>query len=119
MVYSILRDSLYSKDSNTHWSSVLRQQKFLKELMEQLNAGGDSAESAINEAKQTFRNLTENIWLHLATDFERYKLSVEPWKKFARGKDTTPAKLVFSYVQLLYHLLKTQPSLEPSLEPTL
>ncbi|XP_045458924.1 uncharacterized protein C05D11.1-like [Melitaea cinxia] len=92
MVYSILRDSLYSKDSNTHWSSVLRQQKFLKELMEQLNAGGDSAESAIKEAKQTFRNLTENVWLHLATDFERYKLSVEPWKKFARGKDTAPAK---------------------------
>ncbi|CAH2104836.1 unnamed protein product [Euphydryas editha] len=92
MVYDILRDSLYSKDSNVHWSSVLRQQKFLKELMEQLNAGGDSAESAINEAKQTFRNITENVWLHLATDFERYKLSVEPWKKFARGKEITPVE---------------------------
>lgn len=73
--------------------------------MEQLNAGGDSAESAIKEAKQTFRNLTENVWLHLATDFERYKLSVEPWKKFARGKDTAPAKLVFSYVQFQYYCL--------------
>lgn len=92
MAYDILRDSLYSKDSNMHWSSVLRQQKFLKDLIEQLNAGGDSAEAAIKEAKQTLNNITQNPWLHLATDLERYKLSAEPWKKFARDNQDTPPK---------------------------
>ncbi|XP_045764374.1 uncharacterized protein C05D11.1-like [Maniola jurtina] len=90
MVYDILRDSLYCKDSNVHWSSVLRQQKFLKELIEQLNAGGDSAEAAISEAKKTFKNITENAWLHLAADLEKYKLSTEPWKRFARENEITP-----------------------------
>nr|XP_026487526.1 uncharacterized protein C05D11.1-like [Vanessa tameamea] len=92
MVYDILRDSLYSKDSNVHWSSVLRQQKFLKELIEQLNAGGDSAEAALKEAQQKFKNITESAWLHLATDFERYKISVEPWKRFARENEITPVE---------------------------
>ncbi|XP_046961211.1 uncharacterized protein C05D11.1-like [Vanessa cardui] len=92
MVYDILRDSLYSKDSNVHWSSVLRQQKFLKELIEHLNAGGDSAEAALKEAKQTFKNVTERAWLHLATDFERYKISVEPWKRFARENEIIPVE---------------------------
>lgn len=82
MMYDTLRDSVYSKDSNVHWCTVLRQQKFLKELIEQLNAGGDSAEAALAEAKRTFANITSNAWLHLATDFDRYKLSTEPWKKF-------------------------------------
>ncbi|CAH0726563.1 unnamed protein product, partial [Brenthis ino] len=90
MAYDILRDSLYSEDSNMHWCSVLRQQKFLKDLIEQLNAGGDSAEAAIKEAKQTLKNITQNPWLHLATDLERYKLSAEPWKKFARDNQDKP-----------------------------
>ncbi|KAM3962814.1 LOW QUALITY PROTEIN: uncharacterized protein C05D11.1 [Aphomia sociella] len=90
MVYDTLRDSLYSKDSNVHWSSVLRQQKFLKELIEQLNAGGDSAEAAIIDATETFKNLTENAWLHLATDFNRYKLSTEPWKRFGNPNEIVP-----------------------------
>ncbi|KAJ0181723.1 hypothetical protein K1T71_002445 [Dendrolimus kikuchii] len=90
MVYDTVRDALYSKDSNVHWSSVLRQNKFLKELVEQLNAGGDSAEAALLEAKTTFKNITQNVWLHLATDFERYKLSTEPWKKFAMENVITP-----------------------------
>ncbi|CAH2238074.1 jg18457 [Pararge aegeria aegeria] len=89
MVYDILRDSLYSKDSNVHWSSVLRQQKFLKELIDQLNAGGDSAEAAINEAKQTFKTLTGNAWLHLSADLVKYKLGSEPWKRFARENEIT------------------------------
>ncbi|XP_069360181.1 uncharacterized protein C05D11.1-like [Maniola hyperantus] len=86
----ILRDSLYCKDSNVHWSFVLRQQKFLKELVEQLNAGGDCAEAAISEAKETFKNITRNAWLHLAADLEKYKLSTEPWKRFARENEITP-----------------------------
>ncbi|XP_034828177.1 uncharacterized protein C05D11.1-like [Maniola hyperantus] len=90
MVYDILRDSLYCKDSNVHWSSVLRQQKFLKELIEQLNAGGDSAEAALSEAKEMFKNITENAWLHLAADLEKYKLSTEPWKRFARENEIMP-----------------------------
>ncbi|CAK1603337.1 unnamed protein product [Parnassius mnemosyne] len=90
MVYDTLRDTFYSKDSNVHWSFVLRQQKFLKDLIEQLNAGGDSAEAALAEAKQTFKNIVGNVWLHLATDFERYKLSTEPWKQFARENEITP-----------------------------
>ncbi|XP_068621033.1 uncharacterized protein C05D11.1-like [Battus philenor] len=89
MVYDILRDSLYCKDSNAHWCSVLRQQKFLKELVEQLNAGGDSAEAALVEAKVTFENIVNSAWLHIATDFERYKLSTEPWKQFARENTIT------------------------------
>lgn len=92
MVYDSLRDSLYCKDSNVHWTAVLRQQKFLKELIEQLNAGGDCAEAALKEAKETFRNLTENAWLHIATDFDRYTLSTEPWKRFARENEITPAE---------------------------
>ncbi|XP_052757845.1 uncharacterized protein C05D11.1-like [Galleria mellonella] len=90
MVYDILRDSVYCKDSNVHWCSVLRQQKFLKELVEQLNAGGDSAEAAVNEAKKAYARLTENAWLHLAADFDRYKLSTEPWKRFARTNEIIP-----------------------------
>ncbi|KAI5635965.1 peptidase m16 inactive domain-containing protein [Phthorimaea operculella] len=39
MVYDTLRDSLYCEDSNMHWSGVLRQSKFLKQLNELLNAG--------------------------------------------------------------------------------
>ncbi|XP_041971152.1 uncharacterized protein C05D11.1-like [Aricia agestis] len=95
MVYDILRDSVYSKDSNVHWSSVLRQQKFLKNILERLNASDDSAEAVLREAKEEFKNMTKHIWLHLATDFERYKLSTEPWKKFARDELTNaPPKLM-------------------------
>ncbi|XP_022820745.1 uncharacterized protein C05D11.1-like [Spodoptera litura] len=90
MMYDALRDSVYSKNSNLHWCTVLRQQKFLKELIEQLTAGGDSAESALLEARKSFKSITENAWLHLATDFERYKLSTEPWKRFARENEITP-----------------------------
>ncbi|XP_045764362.1 uncharacterized protein C05D11.1-like [Maniola jurtina] len=90
MIDHILPDLLYCKDSNVHWSSVLRQQKFLKELIEQLNAGGDSAEAAISEAKKTFKNITASAWLHLAADLEKYKLSTEPWKRFARENKITP-----------------------------
>lgn len=90
MVYDTVNDALYNKDSNMHWNSVLRQHKFLKELVEQLNAGGDSAEAALLEAKSTFKNITQNGWLHLATDFERYKLSTEPWKNFITTNDVTP-----------------------------
>ncbi|CAG9567343.1 unnamed protein product [Danaus chrysippus] len=92
MVHDLLRDSLYSKDSNVHWCTVLRQQKFLKELMEQLNAGGDSADAAISDAKKTFKYITENAWLHLACDFDRYKLSAAPWKRFARENEIVPAE---------------------------
>ncbi|CAG4968392.1 unnamed protein product [Colias eurytheme] len=92
MVYDILRDSLYSKDSNVHWSSVLRQQKFLKELIETLNAGGDSAENALSEARETLNNITAKPWLHLASDLERYTLSTEPWKQFARPNEIVPVE---------------------------
>lgn len=92
MVHDILHDSLYSQDSNVHWCTVLRQQKFLKQLFEQLNAGGDSAESVISEAVKAFKTVTSKAWLHIATDFERYKLSTEPWKKFVVGNDITPQK---------------------------
>ncbi|CAB3249821.1 unnamed protein product [Arctia plantaginis] len=91
MMYDSLRDSVYSEDSNVHWCTVLRQQKFLKDLVEQLNAGGDSAESALREAKRTFANITRNAWLHLATDFDRYKLSTEVWKRFGKSTATTPS----------------------------
>lgn len=91
MMYDALRDSVYSKNSNLHWCTVLRQQKFLKELIEQLTAGGDSAESALLEARKSFKSITENAWLHLATDFERYKLRTEPWKRFARENEITPS----------------------------
>ncbi|KAL0894630.1 hypothetical protein ABMA27_013187 [Loxostege sticticalis] len=90
MVYDTLRDSLYSKDSNVHWCSVLRQFKFLKELVEQLNAGGDAASNALSDAQETFRCITARPWLHLATDFDRYKLSTEPWKRFAMANEITP-----------------------------
>ncbi|XP_047041443.1 uncharacterized protein C05D11.1-like [Helicoverpa zea] len=90
MMYDALRDSIYSKNSNMHWCTVLRQQKFLKELIEQLNAGGDSAEAALLEARKTFKSITQDVWLHIASDFERYKLSTEPWKKFARENEITP-----------------------------
>lgn len=90
MMYDALRDSIYSKNSNLHWCTVLRQQKFLKELIEQLNAGGDSAEAALTEARKTFKSITQNMWLHLATDFERYKLSTEPWKRFGAENEITP-----------------------------
>ncbi|XP_047987418.1 uncharacterized protein C05D11.1-like [Leguminivora glycinivorella] len=87
MVYDLLRDSVYSADSNIHWCSVLRQQKFLKELIENLNAGGDRADAVLKEAKKSLKLFTENLWLHMATDFERYPLSTEPWKRFpAVGK---------------------------------
>ncbi|XP_049872194.1 uncharacterized protein C05D11.1-like isoform X2 [Pectinophora gossypiella] len=90
LVYDILRDSLYSKDSNVHWNSVLRQQKFLKDLNEQLNAGGDAADAALREARATLSTITRDLWIHLATDFDRYKLSTEPWKRFARENEITP-----------------------------
>ncbi|KAJ8726234.1 hypothetical protein PYW07_000932 [Mythimna separata] len=90
MMYDALRDSIYSKNSNLHWCTVLRQQKFLKELIEQLNAGGDSAEAALSEARKTFKSITQNAWLHLATDFERYKMSTEPWKRFGAENEITP-----------------------------
>ncbi|KAG7311658.1 hypothetical protein JYU34_002712 [Plutella xylostella] len=90
MAYDTVRDALYTKTSNNHWSTVLRQQKFLKELVEALNAGGDSAETVLKDARETFKSITENVWLHIATDFTRYKLSVEPWKKFARENEITP-----------------------------
>ncbi|KAJ2944639.1 hypothetical protein O0L34_g3994 [Tuta absoluta] len=90
MVYDTVRDALYCADSNVHWSGVLRQSKFLKELNELLNAGGDSAEAALREARTTLHNITENLWIHLATDLERYKLSTEPWKRFARENQITP-----------------------------
>ncbi|CAH0603275.1 unnamed protein product [Chrysodeixis includens] len=90
MMYDALRDSVYSKDSNMHWCTVLRQQKFLRELIEQLTAGGDSAEAALSEARDTFRSLTRQAWLHLATDFQRYKLSTKPWQQFARENEITP-----------------------------
>ncbi|KAJ8729556.1 hypothetical protein PYW08_001137 [Mythimna loreyi] len=90
MMYDALRDSIYSKNSNLHWCTVLRQQKFLKELIEQLNAGGDSAEAALTEARKTFKSITQNVWLHLATDFERYKMSTEPWKRFGAENEITP-----------------------------
>lgn len=88
MLHDILRDTLYSKDSNLHWCSVLRQQKFLKDLIEQLN--GDAANTALDEAKEAFKKITEKAWLHIATDFERYKLSTEPWQRFARENEITP-----------------------------
>ncbi|XP_072936349.1 uncharacterized protein C05D11.1-like [Epargyreus clarus] len=90
MLHDILRDTLYSKDSNLHWCSVLRQQKFLKELIEQLN--GDAAETALKEAREAFKKITEKVWLHIATDFERYKLSTEPWQQFARENEITPVE---------------------------
>ncbi|XP_047509808.1 uncharacterized protein C05D11.1-like [Pieris napi] len=90
MVYDILRDSLYEKNTNAHWATVLRQQHFLKELVEQLNAGGDSAQNALEEATKTLKNITEKPWLHLASDLERYQLSTEPWKQFARPNEIVP-----------------------------
>lgn len=91
MVYDVLRDSLYSHDSNIHWSSVLRQHRFLKELVEHLNAGGDSAAVALQDSKNAFKTMTANMWLHLATDFDRYPLSVEPWKQFPSVGEGKPA----------------------------
>ena len=90
MMYDALRDSVYSKNCNLHWCTVLRQHKFLKDLIEQLNAGGDSAEAALTEARKTFKSITQNVWLHLATDFERYTLSTEPWKRFGGENEITP-----------------------------
>lgn len=90
MAYATLRDYVYCEDSNVHWCSVLRQLKFLKQLVEKLNAGGDCAENILNEARRSFRNLTANAWLHLAADFDRYKLSAEPWKRFVRENEITP-----------------------------
>ncbi|XP_022125781.2 uncharacterized protein C05D11.1 [Pieris rapae] len=90
MVYDILRDSLYEKNTNVHWATVLRQQQFLKELVEQLNAGGDSAQKALDEATKTLKNITEKPWLHLASDLERYQLSTKPWKQFARPNEIVP-----------------------------
>ncbi|CAH0749121.1 unnamed protein product [Diatraea saccharalis] len=92
MVYDSLRDALYSKDSNIHWCSVLRQHKFLKELVEQLNAGGDSADNVLSEARKMFSCITERVFLHIATDFERHKLTTEPWKKFTTANQIAPAQ---------------------------
>ncbi|KOB74774.1 Uncharacterized protein OBRU01_08588, partial [Operophtera brumata] len=52
-------------------------------LLDKVNAGGDTAHAAITEATEAFKKISHNMWLHLATDFERYKLSTEPWKRFA------------------------------------
>ncbi|XP_045519438.1 uncharacterized protein C05D11.1-like [Pieris brassicae] len=90
MVYDILRDSLYEKNTNAHWATVLRQQQFLKDLVEQLNAGGDSAQNALDEATKTLKNITEKPWLHLASDLERYQLSTKPWKQFAKPNEIVP-----------------------------
>ncbi|XP_013133610.1 PREDICTED: uncharacterized protein C05D11.1-like [Papilio polytes] len=92
MVYDMLRDALYSSDSNTHWCSVLRQHRFLKEVVERLAAGGAEAEAAVAEARGALAALRRDAWLHLAADFHRYKLSPEPWKRFARDNEITPLK---------------------------
>ncbi|GBP23093.1 Uncharacterized protein C05D11.1 [Eumeta japonica] len=90
MVYDTLRDSLYSKDSNMHWCSVLRQQKFLKELLDQMNSSEEAALSVVAAARDAFTKITKTIWLHLATDLTKYRISPEPWKKFENPNAQVP-----------------------------
>ncbi|XP_045538857.1 uncharacterized protein C05D11.1 [Papilio machaon] len=90
MVYDMLRDALYCSNSNVHWCSVLRQHHFLKEVVERLGGGG--AEGALEDAKRALAALVRDPWLHLAADFDRYKLSTEPWKQFARENEIIPLK---------------------------
>ncbi|XP_053606710.1 uncharacterized protein C05D11.1-like [Plodia interpunctella] len=102
MVYDVLRDAVYNENTNTHWCSVLRQQKFLKNLLEQLTAGGDSAEAALREGKDAFQKILEKPWLHLSSDLTRYKLSTEPWKKFTTN-DVAPVEPKLYYDAELMH----------------
>ncbi|XP_050675436.1 uncharacterized protein C05D11.1-like isoform X2 [Leptidea sinapis] len=91
MVYDTLRDAVYSADSNVHWASVLRQTRFLRQLVERAAAGGESAGDVVREARAAWHTLTEpaRLWLHLAADLTRARLSPRPWKRFA-GNKTQP-----------------------------
>ncbi|KXJ72958.1 hypothetical protein RP20_CCG016849 [Aedes albopictus] len=103
---SIVRDLLkamyYEKDSNVRVSSLLKQQKFLSALIEQLDSE-QGAEKVINKLNKVRDIITrpENLGLHIAADWEEMaKLQIDleaPWSKLV-ASETTDLKKEFVVV---------------------
>ncbi|EAT39319.1 AAEL008862-PA [Aedes aegypti] len=92
---SIVRDLLkamyYEKDSNVRVSSLLKQQKFLSTLIEQLD-NEQGAEKVINKLNKVREIITQpkNLGLHIAADWEEMaKLQIDleaPWSKLVKSE---------------------------------
>ncbi|XP_039445648.1 uncharacterized protein C05D11.1-like [Culex pipiens pallens] len=100
---SIVRDLMkamyYDKDSNVRVSSLLKQQKFLGELIKLLEGGAEGAEKVINRLNKVREIITrpENLGLHLAADWEEMaKLDVDlegPWSKLVPSEGVPKKQL--------------------------
>lgn len=86
IVKDLLKAMYYEKDSNMRVSSLLKQQKFLSALIEQLDSeqGSEKVINKLNKAREIITR-PENLGLHIAADWdEMAKLQVDlesPWAK--------------------------------------
>ncbi|XP_055534540.1 uncharacterized protein C05D11.1-like [Wyeomyia smithii] len=100
--HSIVRDLLkamyYGSDSHVRVSSLLKQQKFLSDLIEQLN-NPTGPENVINNLNKVRAIITrpENLGLHLAANWvEMAKLQVDlegPWSRLVKTEEVFKNKL--------------------------
>lgn len=100
--HSIVKDLLkaiyYEKDSNVRLSSLLKQQKFLTGILEQLNSDVE-AQTVIDNLNKVREIITrpENLGLHLAADWKAMaKMNIDlesPWTKLVNSEPVQQKEL--------------------------
>ncbi|XP_059607775.1 uncharacterized protein C05D11.1-like [Phlebotomus argentipes] len=97
VVHDLLKALFYRRDSNVQLTSMLRQHKFLTELLERLETT-DEAQTVVQDINLLRHRITraENVTVHVAADWTRLARIVPdlnaPWAAIARPGDVSKLK---------------------------
>lgn len=81
ILFSLLKCILYKEDSNVQQSSLVVQQKFLSQILADLESNGDDKTSATLTSIRDKLTIPANMKVHMAADWSRLqeKDIVKPW----------------------------------------
>ncbi|XP_077292905.1 uncharacterized protein C05D11.1-like [Arctopsyche grandis] len=84
IVTDLLRDLIISKESNVHHCSILRQQRFLNDIIMKLEKPDNEYMKVLENLEETRQKLLikNNVWLHFAANLKSHQYTAEPWKKY-------------------------------------
>lgn len=98
----LMNAMFYKKDSNVQLVSLLKQHKFLNQLIVELE-DADKAQSIIDNLNKTRETITQlkNLGAHVAADWDRlaeldFDLNIS-WSKLANGKQVQPVESLQVY----------------------
>ncbi|KAK6619201.1 hypothetical protein RUM44_003583 [Polyplax serrata] len=108
IVYDLMKGMRFGEGSNHYWNSLLRQQKFLTELVEKLDNPA-TAEVVLRELDTVRVLLTApgNIAVYVAANLDTLSLThpdiIEPWTEVL-PKHVNPVKMKYSVVNDYVHM---------------